>query len=84
VRHFQRWGVVWFLAALGLSFNVAHFYFEWAVTTYDTEDEVPFQVEWARSTFENLQSEVWQIALACLVVDAVRRTRFWFRAKEEE
>jgi len=79
----RRWGVVYFLAALALVLNLIHMYFEYAVSTYGSEEDVPWQVEWMRGTWENLQSEVWQIFLACIVVDAAIRTRQWFQAKEE-
>lgn len=82
-HHLRRWGVVYFLSVLALVLNAVHMRMEYVASTYSSH-EVPWNVEWLRSTMENLQSEVWQIWLACLAVDAMRRTKFWFRAKEEE
>lgn len=82
--HLHRWGVLYFLIVFAISWNLLHLYLSWKCRTYSTQDDVPWGLEWAKDTAENLQSEVWQIAIAVFFVDALSRTKFWFRAKEEE
>ncbi len=49
------------LALLGL-----HGWLEFVTRLY-SQDQVPWGIEWARAAVENLQSEVWQVALAAWV-----------------
>ena len=37
---------------------------EYAVTTWPTQDDVPWWAEFLRGMFENLQSEAWQVGFA--------------------
>lgn len=62
------------VAILGLISMALHFYFGWiaAVESASAHGE-PFTVsgygiEWARDTFENLQSELFQLALQFLLL----------------
>lgn len=82
-HHLRRWGAVYFLAAVALVLNGVHGWLEHEVAEYPTQDAVPWKLEWARATFENLESEMWQIVVACLVVDAAIQTRRWFQAKND-
>ena len=81
-KHLRRWGVVYFLAGLALVFNVLHWQSVVALSVYAPGQEPP-RLQWWNQTVENLQSEVWQIWLACLAIDAGRRTKQWFQAKED-
>jgi hypothetical protein len=82
-NHLRRWGVVYFLTFFWLSFMAVHAWLEWKADSFPTMEEVPWEIEWLRGTFENIQSEVFQIVVACLFVDAKFRRDSWFRAKEE-
>ncbi len=59
------------LVTLALLFNVMHAHGEWLVEQYP-QHQVPWLAEWYRGTFENLQSEVWQVWLAAAVWAGLR------------
>ncbi len=86
----RRWGAAWIFLGIWLSFLAIHGLLELAAEMQQAQDHGrPFELgsfalEWARSTFENLQSEAWQILAAVLLVDNVVARRRWFQASEQE
>lgn len=71
----QRYSAAIALVVLALALNVAHFVFEVAL-----EPEPGTWLYWANATFENLQSEAWQIALAAFIFKHLR----WSGAPESK
>jgi hypothetical protein len=57
------------MAALAIVFLLLHLWFGWeaaveeAATHGTTETWGAYLIQWARDTFENLQSEFWQLAV---------------------
>lgn len=65
----SRYSAVLLVFSLAILFTAIHFGFEYQAAIQDANTHnVPFVfneflVEWIRATFENLQSEMWQLAL---------------------
>ncbi len=83
--HLRRVGVFYALTVLWLGTLALHGLLEYATGEWWTsQDAVPWGWEWARAALENIQSEVFQVALAVLFIERVAAKRAWFRASEEE
>ncbi len=83
--HLRRVGVFYALTALWLATLALHGFLEYATGEWwSSQDAVPWAWEWTRAAAENIQSEVFQVALAVLFIERVAAKRAWFRASEEE
>jgi hypothetical protein len=70
----KKYSAVLCMVALAVACLVLHFWFGWQAFIEDaaTHGEVAtldaYRIEWARDTFENLQSEFWQLAAQFLLL----------------
>ncbi len=86
----RRYGAIYIFLALWLVFLAIHGGLEYFTAVKDAEEHsTPFLAsdwfwEWMRATFENLQSEAWQVMASALIIERVAAKRRWFMASEEE
>ena len=70
----QKTSAVWFVTALGVIFLLIHFVFGWfafvdtAQSHHETATWSAYLVEWVRDVFENMQSEMFQLAVQFLLL----------------
>lgn len=79
-RLWKRFGAIYMFGFLWITFALIHGLFEY-LTAEPSDD---WRQEWARSTFENLQSEMFQVAAAAIVIEVLRNRKRWFTAADEE
>src|SRR5215204_6127558 len=74
MKKHQAW--IW-MAAIAIACMVVHFVYGWhafveeANAHNQTAEMASYRIEWMRDTFENLQSEFWQLAVQFLVLAGV-------------
>jgi len=89
-EQWRRFGAIYIFGALWLVLWAVHGVFEAASVLHDAQAHgQPFEwgdwfTEWMRASFENLQSEAWQVMMSALIIERLVSKRKRFAASEEE